>query len=264
MTTLTAQVSEVKLGTISVPGYLTNTGVYGFSLADIATTFLGWDKRRGSDIFKQKGVKSLATKGFKGSEIVLIPETKNTISFIEETWLTPILLKFAIAGNEPAEAWIDTLASLSVSQLLRDAFGKKFEIEERQNFLEKRERVKNTHIEFQGYFFKSLTDSGLSAKRAEHKISCLVNDIYRSAFHGKDASQLRVDRKLASDKNLRDNLEPDDLALIDSYERIAINQLVNHGKSPDAAISFAIESLDDGYLKRLMEEIADEIVGYSS
>ena len=248
MTILTLEVAKVPIGTLEIEGLLDReTGTFYTSVSQIATQFQFAKDHASRDI------KALMGAGFQlaKAQTKLHPKEVNVVTLSQ---YEIIVAKLDRKGNKLAQVFRDDLVGVSLHQIFSDAFNQKFDEAERQAFLSKRQLIKETHVEFQGYMQVNLIASGKTLDDAKRQISYFVNDIYKSIFHGKDTYQLKKERGLKQTDCLRDRMSSNELALIDAYCKIAINQLVNHKKSPEDAVRFAINSLDDGHQQSLNDD----------
>ncbi len=88
-----------------------------------------------------KDLKRLLGEGFKTSK-TKTEFNKNTTLSISLPEFERVLAKLDRAGNVKAQAFRDGLVGLSLQQLFCDAFGVKFETEQRQEWLEERFKTK--------------------------------------------------------------------------------------------------------------------------
>lgn len=88
-----------------------------------------------------KDLKRLLGEGFKTSK-TKTEFNKNTTLSISLMEFERVLAKLDRAGNVKAQAFRDGLVGLSLQQLFCDAFGVKFETEQRQEWLEERFKTK--------------------------------------------------------------------------------------------------------------------------
>ena len=132
-----AKVTQVPLGSISVEGLMLPDGTFGIAVPQIAKLF--------SDSINQfhasRDIKSLLGKDFQLTKIKsdLHPKAVNYLSLKEFNMLLPLLVA---KGSKAALSFMVDLAGLSLEQLWSDAFGVKFEKEDRQQYLKQRMRGK--------------------------------------------------------------------------------------------------------------------------
>lgn len=146
MTQLTAKVTTVQLVSVSVEGLRFSDGTYGISVQQ-ANDLLAFSSTQNH---ASQALKRILGKEFSPPKIKVEGENalQNCIALVE---FEKILLKLAIAGNIPAQELSENLIGLSLVQLFSDAFGIKFEKEQRQLWMDERKSTKVT--------FHPLTDA---------------------------------------------------------------------------------------------------------
>ena len=133
MNILTAVVTEVPIGNTSVEGLMTEDGTFYVGVPQIALRFQ-FDKNQAS-----RKVKALLGKGFQFDKLKteLNPKPVNAIALDK---FEVLVFELVLKGNERAIAFSRMLVGLSLHQLFCDAFGIKFEKEDRQEYLIQRMR----------------------------------------------------------------------------------------------------------------------------
>lgn len=145
MTILTAQVTKVQIGLIEIDGLMFEDGSFAIAVPQLTEIQLIPPNR------SLKQLESLLDINFQTHQKAITaihPKAVNTISLQEFIQVLKILAK---RENEFAIDLIDSLIGLSLHQLFSDAFGIKFEKEERQSWLLARQAGKVTR--------RTLTDS---------------------------------------------------------------------------------------------------------
>jgi len=139
-----ATVAQVKIGHIEIEGLMLPDGSYAIAVPQVASLFL-IDRGQAS-----RGFKALLGEGFQfdkvGSE--LNPKAVNILTLPEFELL---IAKLDRSGNIPAQEFRDSLAGIALHQLYCDAFGVKFEQQDRQKWLKERQEGK--------FCRRSLTDA---------------------------------------------------------------------------------------------------------
>ena len=131
-----AIVAKVQFGTSEIDGLLFEDGSYGVAIPQMADLNLIPPNR------SQKQLESLLSMVFQApqkAKTELHPKAVNTISLLD---FEKALAKLDRAGNVKAQEFRDGLVGLSLHQLFCDAFGIKFEAEQRQEWLEERFKTK--------------------------------------------------------------------------------------------------------------------------
>jgi hypothetical protein len=130
-----ALVAKVPFGTFEIDGLLFEDGIYGVAIPQISDLFMTNRNTASRDL------KRLLGEGFKTSK-TKTEFNKNTTLSISLLEFERVLAKLDRAGNVKAQAFRDGLVGLSLQQLFCDAFGVKFETEQRQEWLEERFKTK--------------------------------------------------------------------------------------------------------------------------
>jgi hypothetical protein len=130
-----ALVAKVPFGTFEIDGLLFEDGSYGVAIPQISDLFMTNRNTASRDL------KRLLGEGFKTSK-TKTEFNKNTTLSISLLEFERVLAKLDRAGNVKAQAFRDGLVGLSLQQLFCDAFGVKFETEQRQEWLEERFKTK--------------------------------------------------------------------------------------------------------------------------
>lgn len=129
--TMKAYVTQVDLGAIEIEGLMDEQGKFYVAVPQISDTFQFPNKHASRDI------KALLGEGFQFPKLSteLHPKAVNAVPLDA---FDKLVVKLALKGNELAIAQLDSSNSLNSKQLFSDAFGVKFEKEERQNYLKER------------------------------------------------------------------------------------------------------------------------------
>lgn len=129
--TIEADFAPVQIGTFSIDGLMSETGDFGVAVPQVADYFQ-FAKNQAS-----RTLKPLLGNGFQFDKwkSPLNPKPVNVLT-IEQ--LERVVFELALKGNVEAINISRALIGLSLRQLFCDAFGVKFEAEDRQNWLLKR------------------------------------------------------------------------------------------------------------------------------
>jgi hypothetical protein len=141
--TIKADVTQVQIGFLSIEGLMSENGDFGVGLPQVSERFLVPQKNASRD------VKALLGKDFQFLKwkTSLNPKSINVIPL--EQW-SNLIFELALSGNQKAIELSRLLQGMSWHQLFADAFGIKFEKEERQQLLMTRMATKHD--------FRPLTD----------------------------------------------------------------------------------------------------------
>lgn len=132
MTILNAVVTEVPIGTVSIEGLLAEDNLFYVGVPQAAVMFESSTNTAARDF------KRLMGKDFKTSKLKT-EFNKNVTLGIPLKEFERLVLELAIKGNKLAQEFSRMLIGLSLEQLFSDAFGLKFEKEERQRYLRQRQ-----------------------------------------------------------------------------------------------------------------------------
>lgn len=134
MSILTAVVTQVPIGNTSVEGLMTEDGVFYIGIPQVADLFEVSRNTAARDFKRLMGENS------KPSIKLKTEFNKNVTTAFTLTEFEQLVAKLDRKGNKAAQDFRDTLVGLSLHQLFCDAFGIKFEKEDRQQYLKERFR----------------------------------------------------------------------------------------------------------------------------
>jgi hypothetical protein len=125
-----ARITTVKLGTLEFEGLMLPDGSFGITVSQLSRVF----PESVSQNNYSRQVKSALGKDFP---LVKTSSELNSkqVNYITIENLEKLIVELSIKGDSHAQELNRTLVGLSLTQLFSDAFGVKFESEERQNFL---------------------------------------------------------------------------------------------------------------------------------
>lgn len=156
-----AYVTQVQIGNLEIEGLMTEKGEYRVAVPQLVALNLASQFNPTRD-----------TKAILGKDSKLVkyktefnPNPVNTISLIE---FEKVVFELAIKGNEFAANLVRALVGLSLTQLFSDAFGVKFEKEERQNYLKERK----AHVPAYKIYSSWGAVDGLKSGSAEYGQRC--------------------------------------------------------------------------------------------
>ena len=143
-TSIKAQIAPIAFGNISFEGLLGDDGRFYIAVPQICELFSL------SKVHASRDLKALMGKGsaFAKAKTPLNSKEVNVIPF--EAFEILIMALDRVSGNREAQIFRDTLTGLSLHQLACDAFGIKFEKEERQAWLLVRQESKDLFWELSG------------------------------------------------------------------------------------------------------------------
>ena len=217
----------VVIGSITVKGLLGKDGNYYVPVSNVATLFQLPQNNAARDL------KAILGEGSNFAKIALTEDGNNRSenTCIALAAFERLLRRLDKGGNPTAVLLSDLLVGLSLTQLFNDAFGVKFEKEERQNWLELRAKSKVTR--------RSLTDAAkdwyvmqYGVEPAGPYYSDLTDRMYLMLF-GKRAAVLR--KEYPGKGLLRDHLPKDMLHKVEATETVLVNK-IDRGRNPHTAI----------------------------
>jgi len=205
-----AVVAPVKIGHIEIKGLMLPDGSFAVAVSQVASLFSVPLKNTSRDF------KALMGKDFQflkaGSE--LHPKPINIMSLPEFELL---IQKLDRSGNIPAQEFRDSLTGLALHQLYCDAFGVKFEQQDRQLWLKERQDGK--------FYRRSLTDATkyLIDQGESLNYGYITLQTYEACHL---LLEYRVYRKEVKDSRFRDTLGDVDLRKISKFEELTADYVL--------------------------------------
>ena len=141
--TIKAEITTVSLGAISFQGLMNEDGEFGIAVPQIAEEFQFPNKHA------SRQLKTLLGKDFQFSKWKT-PLNPKPVNVLDLVGFEKLIFEMALKGNPTAITVSRALIGLSLHQLFSDAFGLKFEKEDRQKWLTTRLATKHD--------FRPLTD----------------------------------------------------------------------------------------------------------
>ena len=137
-----AKVAPVQIGIYTIQGLMDHEGRFFVAVPQIASVFSVPQKNATRDL------KALMGEGFQFLKVAseLNPKAVNAIPLDD---FGSVIRKFAYAGDAKAQSMVDALSQATLHQVFCDAFGQKFEAEDRQDFLRARMATKVTRSAFE-------------------------------------------------------------------------------------------------------------------
>lgn len=228
---VTAEVTTVAIGHLQVEGLLGSDGRFYIAAPQVSDRFSVPQKNLSRDI------KSLMGKDFQFLKIKtkLNPKAINALTLAD---FERLVAKLDRAGNQTAQDFRDDLAGLSLHQLFADAFGLKFEAEERQAWLRDRQEGKKVRRTFTDAIKAYLErHPELSESRARFMYSNASDQVNKAVF-GRIARILCRDFQADKD-SLRDCFVGDELRHIAMIEEEAMYIVDRDDKDPCDAVLLA-------------------------
>jgi hypothetical protein len=127
-----AVIAQVSIGNLSLEGLMAEDGTFGISYPQIASHDLVPQNRAIKELKTRLGIDLKTTKW-------RVASAKAPVNVVLLSDFEKLLFELVVAGNKPAQLMARDLVGLALNQLFSDAFGLKFEQEERQSFLIERQ-----------------------------------------------------------------------------------------------------------------------------
>lgn len=234
---LTATIATVKLGNLEFEGLMFEDGSFGISVPQIAMLFpyFKTDKNNASILLKRLMGKDFKTDKSKTAF------NKNITTYVDLIAFERIIRKLDKQNDPVAENIAESLIGLSLTQLFSDAFHQKFEAEDRQQYLIRRQESKQTF-----WLIASCVKDWYELTKVErsappHVYYSQAFDAINLGLFGKKSKQMKDELGRGKGDLVRDDFSPEALRRITSIQEIAANYLKNEPThKPTLAIAFAL------------------------
>lgn len=234
---LTGKVSIVKVGMISFEGILVDNGKYAVTAQQTAELFCLNQTNVARDLKRLMGdgysffQVSIENDGHNRSEnlAMYLPDFETAVTKLDRK------------GNKLAQDFRDDLVGTMLVQLFSDSFGAKFDEEDRQLHLTKRQIGKDMRNDWYNFAWSYLYNNGTREYQIDTILACLTNNVYHDVF-GKPAAEIREERNIPENDLTRDYFTYEELSIIESYERVMYMQMKHHKKTPQQALSYALHT----------------------
>jgi hypothetical protein len=235
MSSLSLELAQVKIGHIEIEGLLeSSTGTFYVAVTQIASQFQLAKDHASRDI------KPLLDKSFQFAKAStkLNPKAINVVNL--KTYEV-IVARLDRKGNLYAQEFRDSLVGLSLVQLFSDAFGIKFEEEQRQEYMIARQESKDLFFELSGQISRWFDET--KAERSQPKERYFSNslDAINLGLFGKRSKQIKTELGISSGALIRDNFSTEAIRLITQVQSIAaISMTKDTSLKPSDAVKFAL------------------------
>lgn len=223
--TLKANVADVHIGMRVIEGLQFEDGTFGIALQQLASMFQLRSDMVQNQIQSLLGKDASLVKVKTNREAIKgkrVRSAENALSLVD---FERVLLKLYKAGNAQAESLVDDLVGLSITQLFNDAFGIKFELTARQQYLLERAAGKHQRKTLTNAVKDDLvSNAALYSPKAKANIYCNITNAVYIGFTGMGAKKLRKLYNIPLADNLRDHLTPESLAQLALYEGLCADQ----------------------------------------
>ena len=229
-----ASIATVKFGPLEFEGLMLEDGTFAVAIPQLAALNLVPPNR------SLKQLETLLSMVFQSHQKVKTELNPNAVNCISLSDFELVLRTLNRRGLEAAVVIVDGLLGMSLAQLFSDAFGVKFDAEERHAKLLARIKTKVVR--------RTTTDSiknycilhNMSANYRKFVYSN-VSDTLNVALFGKTAKKLREERGVETNELLRDSHSVEDLKMISDIENLVVRLIDFKGYEPLTAMKKAIE-----------------------
>ena len=225
MTTEKARVTKVQIGEVFVKGIMLPDGSYGIAVSQVCELFLFRQNQASRDL------KPLLPKDSSFDKVRIEgSQARRKVNFISLEDFDYLLGELAYSGNEKARELDRILRRLSLQQLWSDAFGIRFEKEERQAWIKERQKGK--------FYRRSLTDAIKLLKDRGTKIE--YSYVTLGVYSGSGLTNAYNFYKATNnDSKFRETLCETDLRRIAKMEELIADYIIVDGMDYKAAIEKA-------------------------
>lgn len=174
MSNLTAFVTQVPFGTFSIEGLMDEKGNYFVAVTQLVSlNLLGDGDNQDRHRHASRSLKRLMGEDFKSAQLKT-EFNKNITNAVTLSDFEKVLAKLDRLGNKAAQELRDDMIGLSLHQLFCDAFGVKFEVEDRSKWLKYRQvHRKAFHPKYTSWLkFDGITDGKDYAKEVNRLKLC--------------------------------------------------------------------------------------------
>jgi hypothetical protein len=231
---LKADVTVVKMGLREIEGLMFENGDFGIAVPQICSIFQ-IERNQAS-----KGIKALLGKGFQFDKVrtTLHPKAVNVLRLPD---FEKLLFRLSLKGNTTAIEISEELIGLSLNQLFSDSFGIKFETEERQRWLKRRQLTKQSfwHLTDDIKAWLERNDKANSPNAKFYYSNAL--DAMNLGLFGKKSKQIKEELGIKSGELNRDYFSEAALNKVDKVQALA-KVFIEDDIKPSDAITKAIET----------------------
>lgn len=227
---LTGKTAIVSIGFLEIDGILTTCGQFFIAIPQMVDANLIPKNRSAKEIETSLGIVFQSPTKIKTD---IHPKAVNCISISD---FRRIVKASAKKGNESADLLLDILLDLSLEQLFSDAFGTKFDKDDRQSFLKSRMKGKLER--------RTMTDR-IQDYVAKHNIKdqyiySNVSDLLNQSVLGMRAAEAKKQLGLKTGDLLRDSISELAIKELGTLEEIAGRYIDHDDLHPLKAVELAI------------------------
>lgn len=229
-----ATVTQVPIGNIEIEGLLLEDGTFAVGIPQLASLNLVPANRSIKELEVFSGMRFQSPIKTKTK---LNPKAINAISIKD---LEELIVRMSAKGNQVALNLNLALVGLSLTQLFSDAFGIKFETEDRQAWLKDRQATKDSFWFLVADIDQYIETYGSSAPQW-HYINAFK--AMSQGLFGKIPSDIKKELGIGSGELNRDHFGNESLRRIDCIQRLAKTSIAK-GTKPTKAVQEAIVMFD--------------------
>jgi hypothetical protein len=246
-TTIKAQIAIVNLGLAQIEGLMGEDGQYYVGVPQLCVLLSIPTKNAA------KALRVVLGEGFQflQARTSLHPKAVNALTIAQFEF---VLAKLDRKGNVQAQELRDALIGLSLAQLFSDAFGVKFEKDERAQWLKDRQAGILQRKTFTNQISDFVSRGG-SDEEEWIVYARATNFVYQATF-GRDANQLKIDLQCGKSQALRDCFLDSEVRAVDSLEELAARLMLNDKLTPDNAVREAAKRLERPVLNRKVKVVS--------
>jgi hypothetical protein len=229
-----AKVTTVKFGSITLEGLMLPDGSFAISVSQCSELFQ-FDKNQAS-----RDLKRILGADFQFDKIAseLHPKAVNYITLLQ---FEKLIILLSAKGNKIALELNLALVGLSLKQVFCDAFGIKFDAEDRQNYLKARMAGIKTRRTLTDEVKDWLKENEITIQHKQTYYYSTVSDMCNEAVLGMVAKEIRIQRNIPEQSKVRDHLTDAELKSIDRIEGTTMRLMIKKKLNPIEAMQQAIE-----------------------
>ncbi len=237
-----AKVALVSIRSMQFQGLMDDKGDFYVAIPQIA------DLIQTSRNTASRDLKRLMGADFETSTIKMSTEfNQRPINVIPERMFEQVLAEFAFAGNPIAQDLIRALAGMSMHQLFCDAFGVKFDAEDRQAFLVERMASRSVRTALEKAIAHYIDRHPELSENEQSFLYINATQKLYCGLWGKHRKAVAADYGLTTGDDLRSHLPLHQLSLVKTIEELAARLIYKLDMGPMEAVMEAISrSLSEG------------------
>ncbi len=245
-----AHKTMVRIGTAEIEGYLSSDGkTFGMSQTQVivlsgVTKDTSQASKRYIEISKTNVAKTLVPSGFVVHRKVEIEGQSERVNLVELESVSPFLTVCLALGHIDAARPLALFSGAMLHQLFCDAFGLKFEVAERQEYLRQRMESKDFYFDLSGEISSWYDRTKATRTQPLERYFSNTFDAINIGLFDKKSKKIREELGVnASNQLIRDYFNNEALRRITQIQSIAANQMrSNKDLRPVDAVKLALKS----------------------